>query len=68
MSYFYLEKLFYLDEDKEYSNYKSYNFKNREDGLVDEFIKRKLMDKGLSLMRLAIMKGGLNADKIRFRE
>ncbi|PXY99170.1 hypothetical protein [Gilliamella apicola] len=68
MSYFYLEKLFYLDEDKEYSNYKFYNFKNREDGLVDEFIKRKLMDKGLSLMRLAIMKGGLNADKIRFRE
>lgn len=68
MSYFYLEKLFYLDEYKEYSNYKFYNFKNREDGLVDEFIKRKLMDKGLSLMRLAIMKGGLNADKIRFRE
>ncbi|MFQ1011753.1 hypothetical protein ACFX2U_02690 [Gilliamella apicola] len=68
MSYFYLEKLFYLDEDKEYSNYKFYNFKNREDGLVDEFIKRKLMDKGLSLMRLAIMKGGLNADQIRFRE
>ena len=66
MSYFYLEKLFYLDEDKEYSNYKFYNFKNREDGLVDEFIKRKLMDKGLSLMRLAIMKGGLNADQIRF--
>jgi len=26
MSYFYLDKLFYLDEDKEYSNYKSYNF------------------------------------------
>lgn len=68
MSYFYLEKLFYLDDDKEYSNYKFYNFKNREDGLVDEFIKRKLMDKGLSLMRLAIMKGGLNADQIRFRE
>ena len=68
MSYFYLEKLFYLDEDKEYSNFKFYNFKNREDGLVDEFIKRKLMDKGLSLMRLAIMKGGLNADQIRFRE
>lgn len=68
MSYFYLEKLFYLDEDKEYSNYKFYKFKNREDGLVDEFIKRKLMDKGLSLMRLAIMKGGLNADQIRFRE
>ncbi|ORF45146.1 hypothetical protein [Gilliamella apicola] len=68
MSYFYLKKLFYLDEDKEYSNYKFYNFKNREDGLVDEFIKRKLMDKGLSLMRLAIMKGGLNADQIRFRE
>lgn len=68
MSYFYLEKLFYLDEDKEYSNYKFYNFKNRQDGLVDEFIKRKLMDKGLSLMRLAIMKGGLNADQIRFRE
>ncbi|WP_334326259.1 hypothetical protein [Gilliamella apicola] len=68
MSYFYLEKLFYLDEDKEYSNYKFYNFKNREDGLVDEFIKRKLMDKGLSLMQLAIMKGGLNADQIRFRE
>jgi len=68
MSYFYLEKSYYLDEDKEYSNYKSYNFKNREDGLVDEFIKRKLMDKGLSLMRLAIMKGGLNADQIRFSE
>ena len=68
MSYFYLEKLFYLDEDKEYSNYKFYNFKNREDGLVDEFIKRKLMDKGLSLMRLAIMKSGLNADQIRFIE
>ena len=66
MSYFYLEKLFYLDEDKEYSNYKFYNFKNREDGLVDEFIKRKLMDKGLSLMRLAIMKGGLNTDQIKF--
>ena len=66
MSYFYLEKVFYLDEDKEYSNYKFYNFKNREDGLVDEFIKRKLMDKGLSLMRLAIMKGGLNADQIKF--
>ena len=68
MSYFYLEKLFYLDEDKEYSNYKFYNFKNREDGLVDEFIKRKLMDKRLSLMRLAIMKSGLNADQIRFSE
>ncbi len=66
MSYFYLEKLFYLDEDKEYSNYKFYNFKNREAGLVDEFIKRKLMDKGLSLMRLAIMKGGLNTDQIKF--
>ena len=68
MSYFYLDKLFYLDEDKEYINYISYNFKNREDGLVDEFIKRKLMDKGLSLMRLAIMKSGLNADQIRFSE
>ncbi|QYN47182.1 hypothetical protein [Gilliamella sp. ESL0405] len=52
------------DEEDDRNNYWSYRCKNLEIDKINGFIKPKLVDKGLSLIRIAIMNGDLNAIKL----
>lgn len=51
-------------EEDDRNNYLSYRCKNLEIDKINGFIKPKLIDKGLSLLRIAIMNGDLNTIKL----
>lgn len=51
-------------EEDDRNNYLSYRCKNLEIDIINVFIKPKLIDKGLSLIRIAIMNGDLNTIKL----
>lgn len=52
------------DEDKEYNKSLAYRCKKIDFADINYFIKPKLVDKGLSLIRIAILNGDLNAVRL----
>lgn len=52
------------DEDKEYNESLAYRCKKIDFADINYFIKPKLVDKGLSLIRIAILNGDLNAVRL----
>lgn len=60
------EDIYYneYDEEKEYNDSLSYRCKKVDYADINYFIKPKLVDKGLSLIRIAILNGDLNAVRL----
>ena len=60
------ENIYYndYDEEKEYNDSLAYRCKKVDFADINYFIKPKLVDKGLSLIRIAILNGDLNAVRL----